>query len=592
MNRFTRLAALVCVASLLAGPGWAEESWLERSNAYAMKALELQTKYGPEFAAQMGVEGYDEEIFDLEPGFNERSRQDTRKLIVELQAALEQEQDPRVRQDLEILIQSQKDSVFSSELDEKHMLPYFNIAQAIFFGVQSLLDPQMAEERRPAVVVRIRRYAGLEEGNEPITELAKAYIQTGLDKPELIGPYVKQLDQHQEKLPQFIEGMQGLLEKSGLEGWQEPYATFADQLRDFYAWLDENVRPRARQQPQLPPAMYANNLKNFGVDASPEELIRRATLAFANLQGEMAALAPLVAAEKGYDVTDYRDVIRKLKEERVDGDKVIDYYKEVLVELEKIIERQRLVTLPDRDADIQIASEARTAAQPAPHLKPPRLVGNTGEYPVFMIPIIKQNEDGTWQHNDTTFKSNAWTLTAHEARPGHELQFSSMIEAGVSTARALFAFNSANVEGWALYAEAISRPYMPLDGQLISLQNRLLRAARMFLDPMINTGRITSEQAKHVLMTDVVLDDGFAQQEVDRYSFRMPGQATAYYFGYSGLQSLRTEVEMMMRDAFDQQAYHDFILAQGLLPPDVLKKAVMEEFVAPRLEAEAAAASE
>ncbi len=126
-----------------------------------------------------------------------------------------------------------------------------------------------------------------------------------------------------------------------------------------------------------------------------------------------------------------------------------------------------------------------------------------------------------------------------------------MIEAGVTTARAIFAFNSANVEGWALYAEAISRPYMPLDGQLISLQNRLLRAARMFLDPMINTGRITREQAKELLMSDVVLDDGF-----------------------------------------DQQAYHDFILAQGLLPPAVLKKAVMEEFVAPRLEQEAAAASE
>ena len=431
MNRLTRLAALVCAASLLAGPGRAEESWLERSNAHAMKALELQTKYGPEFAAQMGVEGYDEEIFDLEPGFNERSREDARKLITELQAALEQEQDPRVRQDLEILIQSQKDSIFSSELSEKHMLPYFNIAQAIFFGVQSLLDPQMAEERRPAVVVRIRRYAGLEAGYEPITELAKAYIQTGLDEPELIGPYVKQLDQHQEQLPQFIEGMQGLLEKSGLEGWQEPYATFADQLRDFYAWLDENVRPRARQQPQLPPEMYADYLKNFGVDASPDELIRRATLAFANLQGEMTAVAPLVAAEKGYDVTDYRDVIRKLKEVRVDGDKVIDHYKQVLGELEKIIARQHLVSLPDRDADIQIASEARTAAQPAPHLQPPRLVGNTGEYPIFMIPIIKKNEDGTWQHNDTTFESNAWTLTAHEARPGHELQFSSMIEAGV-----------------------------------------------------------------------------------------------------------------------------------------------------------------
>ena len=56
-----------------------------------------------------------------------------------------------------------------------------------------------------------------------------------------------------------------------------------------------------------------------------------------------------------------------------------------------------------------------------------------------------------------------WTLTAHEARPGHEMQFSSIIESGVSIARAVFAFNSANVEGWGLYAEAIMRPYLPLE---------------------------------------------------------------------------------------------------------------------------------
>jgi uncharacterized protein (DUF885 family) len=160
-----------------------------------------------------------------------------------------------------------------------------------------------------------------------------------------------------------------------------------------------------------------------------------------------------------------------------------------------------------------------------------------------------------------------------------------MIEAGVSTARGLFAFNSANVEGWALYAEAITRPYMPLDAQLISLQNRLLRAARMFLDPMLNLGQIDRDDVKTVLMRDVVIDDAFAQQEVDRYSFRAPGQATSYYFGYSHLQTLRTLVEMKLEDKFVQSDYHDFILAQGLLPPELLRQAVMEEFVAPRLEA-------
>ena len=36
-----------------------------------------------------------------------------------------------------------------------------------------------------------------------------------------------------------------------------------------------------------------------------------------------------------------------------------------------------------------------------------------------------------------------------------------MIEAGVSIARAVFAFNSVNVEGWGLYAEAELQPYEP-----------------------------------------------------------------------------------------------------------------------------------
>jgi len=177
-----------------------------------------------------------------------------------------------------------------------------------------------------------------------------------------------------------------------------------------------------------------------------------------------------------------------------------------------------------------------------------------------------------------------WTLSAHEARPGHELQFTTMLRGGVSTARALFAFNSANVEGWALYAEAISKPYMPLDGQLISLQDRLLRAARIWLDPMLNLDLISAEEAKRILMEEVVLDDHNAQTEIDRYTFRSPGQATAYYYGYENLQALRATTEMRLKENFIQKDYHDFLLAQGLLPPELLGKAVRKNFIAPRLE--------
>jgi uncharacterized protein (DUF885 family) len=207
------------------------------------------------------------------------------------------------------------------------------------------------------------------------------------------------------------------------------------------------------------------------------------------------------------------------------------------------------------------------------------MIGNTGEYPFFVIPLIEQNADGSWPQTDDTYAAGTWTLTAHEARPGHEMQFSSMIESGVSVARAIFAFNSANVEGWGLYAEAIAKPYMPLEGQLISLQYRLMRAARMFLDPMLNLGLISPAEAKNLIMEDIVIGESWAQNEIERYTYRMPGQATAYYYGYSKMQALRTQTELVLRDDFDQQAFHDFVLSQGMLPPDLLKSAVMQQFV-------------
>ena len=134
-----------------------------------------------------------------------------------------------------------------------------------------------------------------------------------------------------------------------------------------------------------------------------------------------------------------------------------------------------------------------------------------------------------------------------------------------------------------LYAEAIIKPYMPLDGQLLSLQARLLRAARIWLDPMLNLGLITADEAKRVLMEDVVEDDLNAQTEVDRYTFRSPAQATAYYYGYENLQALRAQTELRLKDRFEAREFHDFLLAQGLLPPEVLNKAVEENFIGPRM---------
>ena len=51
-----------------------------------------------------------------------------------------------------------------------------------------------------------------------------------------------------------------------------------------------------------------------------------------------------------------------------------------------------------------------------------------------------------------------------------------------------------------------------------------MRAARAFLDPELQSGKIQPEEAFRVLEQDVVQSHAFAQEEVERYTYRAPGQ--------------------------------------------------------------------
>jgi hypothetical protein len=555
-------------------------AWVVRSNENTQVLLAVLARFGPEGAAQIGVSGFDDQITDLKPKINERANQATREAIQVLRGRLATERDPLVRQDLEILIKSAEDNIRGTELNQKYEIPYFNMAQLVFFGLRGLLDDQVPAERQKSALVRLRRYTGMEEGYEPITVLAEARTREQLSKPGLLGPPKVQVEKDLSNTDFFINGLGQLFEKYKIAGYQEPYAKLKEQLTAYNDFVRKEILPKARTDFRLPPEEYAFALEQFGVDIPPAQLAAKAHAAFNEIQKEMQEIAPRVAKEKGISATDYRDVIRALKKDQLVGEAIQPFYEKRIKEIEEIIRRERLVTLPSRPVRIRLASEAESAAQPAPNMRPPRLIGNTGEIGEFVLPLRIPSKPGeaTKQYDDFTFAAASWTLSAHEARPGHELQFASIIEKGVSSARAIFAFNSTNVEGWGLYSEAIMKPYMPLDGQLISLQHRLQRAARAFLDPELQLGKITPEQAMRVLKEDVVLSDAMATQEVERYTFRAPGQATSYFYGFTRLMELRAETEKMMGKRFDQQKYHDFILSQGLLPPDLLRKAVMEQF--------------
>ena len=103
------------------------------------------------------------------------------------------------------------------------------------------------------------------------------------------------------------------------------------------------------------------------------------------------------------------------------------------------------------------------------------------------------------------------------------------------------------------------------------------------LDPMLNLGLIDRDTAFKVLTDQVGLSKGYARQEIDRYTVNAPGQAGSYFYGYSRIQQLRAETELALGDKFDRLAFNNFLLDQGMLPPDLLAKSVREQFVPAQL---------
>jgi len=575
------LLALALIAAAAVPSRAAAPDWVEKSDRNTQLVLDQLARFGPEGAGRLGVPGLDEQILDLKPGFRERSREAAVKVRAELQRRLAAETDPRVRQDLEILIRTIDENRQGSDLDQKYDLPYFNVTQTVFGGLRSLLDDQVEPARRPAALVRLRKYAGLAPGYSPIARLAEDYIRTRLADGKLRGPFKDEIERNLANNQTVVAGIGELFQKYGVAGYEEPYAKLKEQLAAYDAFVRKEILPRAATDFRLPPEVYAYNLRQVGVDMPVDELVGRADVAFKELQGQMQALAPLVAKEKGIQATDYRDVLRELKKKQVTGEAVLPFFEEKIKGLEEIIRREGIVSLPDRPMKFRVASEAESVGSPAPHMQPPRLIGNKGEMGEFVLPLRIPGQQGqkALVLDDFTYEAFAWPVTAHEGRPGHELQFASLVENGVSKARAIFAQNAVNVEGWALYAEAEVTPYLPLEGQLAALQSRLARAARAILDPSLQSGKVTREQATRILREEVGLSEGMALQEVQRYTFRSPGQATAYFCGYTRLMELRAETERALGPKFNRKAFHDFLLAQGLLPPALLRKAVMEEFI-------------
>lgn len=557
------------------------KDWIAKSNSYTHLLLDIEKKYSPELASSQGIASYDTLVSVPTLANDMASRKEKEKVLAQLKTALQKETNLHVMQDLNILIRQTELGFKMYDFYLNKEITFLNPTTSIYEGLYTLLDDQTAPERRNAAVIRLIKYAGLQNGYQSIPAIYKDRTEEQMAKPGMIYPSKQSVEVELSRNASIVAGIALLFKKYNITGWENAYADLKKQLEDYDAWIKTNLLPKCRTDFKLPPEEYKLALESFGIDIPPADLAKMAHAMFTDIQNQMKPIAEQIAKKYKLPSSDYRDVIKYLKKDQLTGDSIMLVYKKNLAAIEDIIRKHHLVTLPNRPAIIRLASEAETAQQPAPHMVPPPFLNNTGERGVFVLPLNMPAAPGEKvdKYDDFTFEAATWTLIAHEARPGHELQFDKMVEEGVSLARVLYAFNSTNVEGWGLYSESIIFPYMPIEGQLISLDYRLLRAARAFLDPELQAGTITQQQVLDFLMREVVQSHAMAKQEMERYSLKMPGQANSYFYGFTKMIALRKDTEKALGNKFDQHRFHDFVLAQGILTPTLLREAVMKNFV-------------
>jgi len=167
-------------------------------------------------------------------------------------------------------------------------------------------------------------------------------------------------------------------------------------------------------------------------------------------------------------------------------------------------------------------------------------------------------------------------LTLHEAMPGHHLQISLALEQGEQPDFRRNDYISAYGEGWALYAEKLGvemgiyeTPYQHFG----RLTYEMWRACRLVIDTGLHAKGWERKQAQDYLAGNTALSLHEVTTEIDRY-ISWPAQALSYKLGEYTIWQLRRQAEKRLGAAYDLRAFHDFILALGSVPLDVLKDEV------------------
>jgi uncharacterized protein (DUF885 family) len=336
----------------------------------------------------------------------------------------------------------------------------------------------------------------------------------------------------------------------------------AEAFADFGSYLAE-LAEKASGDWALGEERYSGLLREaelLGFDTA--ELHARGEASWAELDAEMTELAHAIDPQ----ASGWPEVVASCGENRpATPEEMRDGYtqetarcREFLVEkgLVSFVEGEECEVVPSPPFQRPVLAVASYFQPPA--FKPSRI----GRFNVPYPPDGSPPEDVAKRMADNGYHAMP-TTTAHEAYPGHHWHLTTMLSA--SKLRQVHR-SSYFVEGWGLYAEKLMREqgyFADPQDELMHLNFRIFRAARIVVDTALHSGDMTVEDAVTHMQEKAGIHEPVARAEVYRYC-AWPTQAASYLTGC-------LEIERMRGRWFDDKRgdlreFHDTIAATGGLP--------------------------
>ncbi|MBI4848243.1 MAG: DUF885 domain-containing protein [Nitrospirae bacterium] len=254
---------------------------------------------------------------------------------------------------------------------------------------------------------------------------------------------------------------------------------------------------------------------------------------------------------------EFADYVKERKELNFSSrQEILDVYREILSQMDKRLP-DYFGRLPRARYDIKEIEKYREQSAPAAYYyPPPRDFSRPGYfYANTYNPELRPR-----------FITEA--LSFHEAVPGHHLQIAIMQEREDLPDFRKYEGSTAFIEGWALYAEKLSREmgfYRDDFSEYGRLNFEIWRAVRLVVDTGIHFFKWGRDEAIRYCMENSGEEEHEIEVEVDRY-IAMPGQALAYKIGELKILEIREKARTRLGAKFDIKGFHDRLLENGALP--------------------------